>query len=136
MPEMCGPRGLKGGLNRLWRNDSQPGRPKFTDVSQPSKITAPGERFSLSATTLVTTDSKGRGPSGPLVDTHVHLFADDQRRFPHHPKATYEPPPQALEPYAKFVREPRIDHAIIVHPELYQDDHRYLEYCFVNEPSR
>jgi hypothetical protein len=52
MPVMCGPRGLKGGLNRLWRNDSQPGRVKFTDVSQASKITAPGERYSVSVTTL------------------------------------------------------------------------------------
>ena len=52
MPVMCGPRGLKGGVNRLWRNDSEPGRVKFTDVSEASKITAPGERYSLSVTTL------------------------------------------------------------------------------------
>jgi hypothetical protein len=52
MPVMCGPRGLKGGLNRLWRNDSQPGHVKFTEVSQSAKITAPGERYSLSVTTL------------------------------------------------------------------------------------
>jgi predicted TIM-barrel fold metal-dependent hydrolase len=75
-------------------------------------------------------------PRGTLVDTHVHLFADDQQRFPYHPNATYKPGAQALEPYLKFVREARIDHAIIVHPEPYQDDHRYLEYCFANEPSR
>ncbi|MBC8164739.1 MAG: VCBS repeat-containing protein, partial [Bryobacteraceae bacterium] len=49
---MCGPRGLKGGVNRLWRNDSKPGSVRFTDVSATSKITAPGERFSLSATTF------------------------------------------------------------------------------------
>ncbi|MBI3473493.1 MAG: CRTAC1 family protein [Candidatus Solibacter usitatus] len=52
MPVMCGPRGLKGGINRLWRNDSVPGRIKFTDVSGSSGITAPGERYSLSVTTL------------------------------------------------------------------------------------
>lgn len=52
MPVMCGPRGLKGGVNRLWRNDSQPGRPKFAEVSEPSRITKTGERFSLSVTTL------------------------------------------------------------------------------------
>jgi hypothetical protein len=52
MPVMCGPRGLKGGINRLWRNDSEPGRVIFTDVSEASKITAPGERFSLSVTTI------------------------------------------------------------------------------------
>ncbi|MEJ7708741.1 MAG: VCBS repeat-containing protein [Pyrinomonadaceae bacterium] len=33
-PVLCGPMGLKGGVNRLWRNDSQPGKPKFTDVSE------------------------------------------------------------------------------------------------------
>jgi len=52
MPVMCGPRGLKGGVNRLWRNDTTPGHVKFTDVSEASKITAPGERYSLSVTTL------------------------------------------------------------------------------------
>ncbi len=51
-PVMCGPRGLKGGVNRLWRNDSAAGRVKFTDVSEASGITAPGERYSLSVTTL------------------------------------------------------------------------------------
>jgi predicted TIM-barrel fold metal-dependent hydrolase len=79
---------------------------------------------------------KAARPNGPVVDTHVHLFANDQKRFPYHPNATYKPPPQDVEPYAKFVHEARIDHAIIVHPEPYQDDHSYLEYCFANEPSR
>ncbi len=49
---MCGPRGLKGGINRLWRNDSAPGGIRFTDVSEAARITAPGERYSLSVTTL------------------------------------------------------------------------------------
>jgi len=39
MPVMCGPRGLKGGVNRLWRNDSRPGHVQFTEVSEESKIT-------------------------------------------------------------------------------------------------
>ncbi len=51
-PVMCGPRGLEGGSNRLWRNDSQPGKPRFTDVSLESGVTAPGKRYSLSVTTL------------------------------------------------------------------------------------
>lgn len=51
-PVMCGPRGLKGGINRLFRNDSQPGKIRFTDVSKESLITTPGERYSLSVTTL------------------------------------------------------------------------------------
>ena len=73
-------------------------------------------------------------PKGVLVDSHVHLF--DPQRFPYHPIATYRPPAAPLEAYVRFVREAGIDHTIIVHPEPYQDDHRYLEYCFEHEPSR
>jgi predicted TIM-barrel fold metal-dependent hydrolase len=64
------------------------------------------------------------------------LFADDQARFPFHANATYKPAAEPLEKYVEFVRQARIDHSIIVHPEPYQDDHRYLEYCFEHEPSR
>jgi predicted TIM-barrel fold metal-dependent hydrolase len=73
-------------------------------------------------------------PKGVLVDTHVHLF--DPEKFPYHPQATYKPPASTLESYLKVVKEAGINHAIIVHPEPYQDDHRYLEYCFEHEPSR
>ena len=72
----------------------------------------------------------------PLIDTHIHLFADDQKRFPYHAAASYKPAPSPLAPYLAFVREAGIDHTIIVHPEPYQDDHSYLEYCFANEPSK
>ncbi|HZT29978.1 MAG TPA: amidohydrolase family protein [Bryobacteraceae bacterium] len=75
------------------------------------------------------------GPPSLLIDTHIHLFADDQKRFPYHPNATYRPPAQPLEPYLRFVRSSGIRHVVIVHPEPYQDDHRYLEYCFAHEPS-
>ncbi len=75
-------------------------------------------------------------PPGVLVDTHVHLFADDQKQFPLHPNSPYKPAAQPLEKYLEFVRQTRLDHTIIVHPEPYQDDHRYLEYCFEREPSR
>jgi predicted TIM-barrel fold metal-dependent hydrolase len=74
-------------------------------------------------------------PKQLLIDTHVHLFADDPERFPYHQSATYRPPAQSLESYAAFVREAGLTHTIIVHPEPYQDDHRYLEYCFAKEPS-
>ena len=75
-------------------------------------------------------------PPGVLVDTHVHLFADDLTRFPLHPNSPYKPAVQPLEKYVEFVRQARIDHTVIIHPEPYQDDHRYLEYCFEHEPSR
>jgi predicted TIM-barrel fold metal-dependent hydrolase len=74
-------------------------------------------------------------PNGVLIDTHVHLFAGDDQRFPYAPNATYKPPAQPLEAYVAFVRQARLNHTIIVHPEPYQDDHRYLEYCFAHEPS-
>ena len=72
-------------------------------------------------------------PRGLLVDTHIHLF--DPERFPYHANAVYRPPAQTLDSYVRFVRETRIDHAVIVHPEPYQDDHSYLEHCLAKEPS-
>jgi predicted TIM-barrel fold metal-dependent hydrolase len=71
-----------------------------------------------------------------VIDSHIHLFAADQKRFPYHPNATYRPPAQTLEDYVAFARAAGLAHAVIVHPEPYQDDHRYLEYCFAHEPSR
>jgi len=73
-------------------------------------------------------------PEGGLVDTHVHLFSSDQKRFPFHPNASYKPKPAPLEDYLRFVNARKISHTVIVHPEPYQDDHSYLEYCFANEP--
>jgi len=74
-------------------------------------------------------------PKGLLVDTHIHLFADDQQRFPYHASAVYKPAAAPVESYASFAREVGLDHTIIVHPEPYQDDHRYLAYCFTKEPK-
>jgi predicted TIM-barrel fold metal-dependent hydrolase len=71
-------------------------------------------------------------PKGLLVDTHIHLF--DPQRFPYAAKGTYQPAPATLDTYNKFIVQSKIDHTIIIHPEPYQDDHTYLEYCFKNEP--
>lgn len=71
----------------------------------------------------------------PLIETHLHLFARDQAQFPYHPNAPYRPQPAPLEDYVEFARKAGLDGAVIVHPEPYQDDHRYLEYCFQHEPS-
>lgn len=65
------------------------------------------------------------------VEAHLHLF--EPARFPYHPAATYKPPAEPLGPYLNFAAAHRVRHAVIVHPEPYQDDHRYLEYCFANE---
>jgi predicted TIM-barrel fold metal-dependent hydrolase len=74
-------------------------------------------------------------PRGLLIDTHIHLFATDQSRFPYHKDAPYQPPEAGLDAYKRFIAQSGIDHVVIVQPEPYQDDHRYLEYCFANEPS-
>ena len=67
----------------------------------------------------------------PRVDTHLHCFAgrsDD--RFPYHPRAPYRPDETASpEHLLECMQEAGVDYAIVVHPEPYQDDHRYLEHC-------
>ncbi|MEZ5353902.1 MAG: amidohydrolase family protein [Bryobacteraceae bacterium] len=70
-------------------------------------------------------------PAGPVIDTHIHLF--DPAAFPYHPRATYKPEASPLEPYLAFAKQAGITHTVIVHPEPYQDDHRYLEHCFAHE---
>jgi len=70
----------------------------------------------------------------PVIDTHIHLFEPD--KFPYHASATYQPPAEPLEKYLQFAPMAGVDHAIIVHPEPYQDDHRYLEHCFAQERPR
>jgi len=69
----------------------------------------------------------------PLIETHVHLFDPD--RVPYAPDAPYKPPAYTLESHLKLVQEAGLTHSVIVHPEPYQDDHRYLEFCFVHRPS-
>jgi predicted TIM-barrel fold metal-dependent hydrolase len=67
----------------------------------------------------------------PIIDTHLHCFAGkDDRRFPYHPRGPYQPAaPATPERLLKCMRDAGVDAAIVVHPEPYQDDHRYLEYC-------
>src|SRR5712691_5082360 len=73
-------------------------------------------------------------PKGYLVD-FTHLFGDDRQRFPYQKYALNQAAPKPVEGYSAWVREAQIDHTVIIHSEVYQDDHRYLEYCFEKEPS-
>lgn len=72
--------------------------------------------------------SKG---GAPVVDTHLHCFAGkDDARFPYHPNAPYKPDAAATpQRLLDLMDGAGVDHAIVVHPEPYQDDHRYLEHC-------
>ena len=72
--------------------------------------------------------------AAPVIDTHIHLF--EPARFPYHKNASYQPKPVTLADYSRFVLNSDIAHSIIVHPEPYQDDHRFLEYCFAHEPRK
>lgn len=65
-----------------------------------------------------------------VVDTHLHCFAGQDRRFPYHARAPYRPDAAATpEHLLKCMDNADVDFAIVVHPEPYQDDHRYLEHC-------
>lgn len=66
-----------------------------------------------------------------LIDTHLHCFAGpDAPRFPYHPDAPYQPQQKATpEHLLQCMDAAGVNYGVIVHPEPYQDDHRYLEHC-------
>lgn len=66
-----------------------------------------------------------------IIDTHVHCFAaPDDTRFPLHQHAPYRPTVAATPEHLLACMDGAgVARAIIVHPEPYQDDHRYLEHC-------
>lgn len=69
--------------------------------------------------------------AAPVVDTHLHCFAGkDSATFPYHANAPYRPEaPATPERLIELMSGAGVDRAIVVHPEPYQDDHRYLEHC-------
>jgi len=69
--------------------------------------------------------------SSRVVDTHLHCFAGpDDPRFPYHPRGPYRPNRAATpELLLQRMDGAGVDAAVVVHPEPYQDDHRYLEHC-------
>ena len=66
-----------------------------------------------------------------VIDAHLHCFAGKKDlRFPYHARAPYRPEAAATpEHLLKTMRAAGVDRAVVVHPEPYQDDHRYLEHC-------
>jgi predicted TIM-barrel fold metal-dependent hydrolase len=67
----------------------------------------------------------------PRVDAHLHCFAGkDDSRFPYHERGPYAPEEAATpEHLLDCMRQAEVDYAVVVHPEPYQDDHRYLQHC-------
>jgi predicted TIM-barrel fold metal-dependent hydrolase len=67
----------------------------------------------------------------PVVDAHLHCFAGpDDARFPYHTRAPYRPAKAATpERLIECMDGAGVNFAVLVHPEPYQDDHRYLEHC-------
>ena len=75
--------------------------------------------------------SESKPAQVPVVDTHLHCFAGSKDpRFPYHERAPYRPEQAATpEHLLKLMDKAGVDYAVVVHPEPYQDDHRYLEHC-------
>ena len=87
---------------------------------------------SLASAAAVRTSTGADENTRPLrIDSHVHCFSGpDDARFPYHERGPYRPPAAVTpEHLLQRMREAQVEHAIIVHPEPYQDDHRYLDHC-------
>jgi predicted TIM-barrel fold metal-dependent hydrolase len=82
---------------------------------------------------VLAASARAARPPGVLIESHVHLVSDDLARFPLSGGRTSRPLP--VEQYVKFALEAEINHTVIVSPEPYQDDMRYLEYCLTRGPS-
>jgi predicted TIM-barrel fold metal-dependent hydrolase len=74
----------------------------------------------------------------PVIDCHVHCFdGRDSTRFPYHPQAPYQPPGAVSpEQLLAAMTVAGVDQAVVVHPEPYQDDNRYLEHCLTAGKGR
>src|SRR5262249_49120303 len=86
---------------------------------------------STAAVVPLVASARGADAKTPVVDTHLHCFAGkDDAKFPYHKDAPYTPAEAATpEHLLKCMADGGVDYAIVVHPEPYQDDHRYLEHC-------
>ncbi|MBL8208358.1 MAG: amidohydrolase [Blastocatellia bacterium] len=81
--------------------------------------------------TAAATIANAQSPAPLIVDTHLHCFAgNNDPRFPYHPRGPYQPAAKASpEQLLSCMDGAGVNYAIVVHPEPYQDDHRYLEHC-------
>lgn len=81
--------------------------------------------------TVIAQQPSTQSSSTPRIDCHLHCFAGlADARFPYHASAPYRPvDPATPQHLLDCMAGADVSHAIVVHPEPYQDDHRYLEYC-------
>lgn len=88
-------------------------------------------RAFLASLPLLSVLKSSAAQTTPIVDTHLHCFAGAKdARFPYHKDAPYQPAESATpEHLLQCMADANVDRAIVVHPEPYQDDHRYLEHC-------
>ena len=108
-----------------------------SDLEKTVSIATSRRSFLLASAGSVTAVAAGRialageVAKSPLVDTHVHCFAGKgEKRFPYHARGPYQPEDVATpEHLIQCMDDAGVDYAVIVHPEPYQDDHRYLEHC-------
>src|SRR5262245_19171260 len=89
------------------------------------------EFIASAAVAPLAASARAADAKSPVVDTHLHCFAGkDDAKFPYHKDAPYAPAePATPEHLLKCMADGGVDYAIVVHPEPYQDDHRYLEHC-------
>ncbi len=76
-----------------------------------------------------------------VIEWNAHIFSPDVKKYPFHPKATYQPdvsvhPADPLAAYLQRMGDEGIDRAVIVHPEPYGDDHSLILDCLQREPDR
>ena len=91
----------------------------------------PTRRQFLASALLAPAGLRAAPARTPVVDTHLHCFAGPaDKPFPYHADAPYRPDePATPEHLLDCMAKAGVDHAVVVHPEPYQDDHRYLEHC-------
>lgn len=86
--------------------------------------------IAATAAVPVAADSESDRNHTPVVDTHLHCFAGINERFPYHQRAPYRPEAEASPEHLLHCMDGAgVDYAVVVHPEPYQDDHRYLSHC-------
>jgi L-fuconolactonase len=90
---------------------------------------------------LAASSAKADNPTEWVIEWNAHLFSSDTKRYPLHPKATYQrdmtnEPPDPLPIYIQRLDKEHIDRAVVVHPEPYGDDHRLILDTLQHEPKR